>query len=425
MRLSPQQMAARRVRAAIVCLLVAGGALPAQQPVPTPSPQARLDSLTAVIRALQARIEALESAARKGDTAAVDELAALRAAAAAASADSTAQSAVPQQARLGANAMNPEISVSGDLRAHLYRPGPQEGNFVAREFEVGFQSALDPFSTAKVFLSVADGQVSLEEGYAFFTSLPGALRLDVGQFRQTVGELNRWHLHALDADEYPLVMRRYASEEGIKGPGASLYWPVPVQPLHGTYELTLQATTNDNAVLFAGGRRPEVNAQLSGFWQFTRATFAQVSASAMYGTNPDTGLTTRLGVAAARFTWRPPQQAQSREVTVRGELWSLRRTFDLPGAAAFDRTRLGGYVATDVKLNRRWVFSMRGDYVQSPDPGVHANEWAVVPALTFWESEFVYLRGQYEHARDPFRATRDRFTLQMVFAMGPHKHELF
>jgi hypothetical protein len=49
----------------------------------------------------------------------------------------------------------------------------------------------------------------------------------------------------------------------------------------------------------------------------------------------------------------------------------------------------------------------------------------VTPTLTFWQSEFVYLRGLYEHARDITHTNRDRFTLQVVFAMGPHKHELF
>jgi hypothetical protein len=406
----------------IVAVMLAGSRLQAQQPA-SPS-QAKLDSLAAVIRSLQARIEALEGARKQGDTTVVDELAALRAAASAATADSS-QQAGPQQARLGANAMNPEISATGDIRAHLFQPGPQKDNFVAREFELGFQSALDPFSTAKIFLSIEGGTVSLEEGYAYFTSLPGALRLDVGQFRQQVGELNRWHLHALGEDEYPLVLRRFAGDEGLKAPGASLYWPLPFSGPHGTYELTVQATSSDNEVLFAGGRRPSVNAQVAGFWQFSRSTFAQVSASALYGTNPDTSLTTKLGVAAARFTWRPPQQGQAREFTIRSELWALQRKFDLSGSDLFNKTRYGGYVATDMKLNRRWVFSTRGDYVQSPNPGTFAHEWAVTPALTFWQSEFVFLRGQYEHSRDVLRTSHDRLTMQIVFAMGPHKHELF
>jgi len=409
----------------VAAALLWGQLLAAQTPDSTARRQQRtLDSLTTVLRALQVRLDSLARARAGGDTSGTDELAALRAAAAAASTDSSA-AARPQQARLGANAMNPEISVTGDIRMHYFSPGPQVDNFVPREFEVGFQSALDPFSTAKVFLSVEDGQVGLEEGYLYFTALPGHLRLDLGQFRQLVGELNRWHLHALYEDEYPLVVRTYGSDEGIVGPGASLYWPLPFSGKAGAYELTLQATSGVNDVLFAGGRRPAVNAQLSGFWQFSRSTYAQVSVSGMYGTNPDTSLTTTLGVAAARFSWRPPQRGQAREFTVRSELWALRRNFALAGPNAFDATRLGGYVDAYWKLNRRWTAALRYDRVESPEPAISATAWAITPALTYWQSEFVFLRAQFEHLRTVQNTNADRVTMQVVFAMGPHKHELF
>src|SRR5512132_2080171 len=100
--------------------------------------QRALDSLTSLIRSLTVRIEALEHARKAGDTTVVDELAALRAAAAAATSDS-ASAPKPQQARLGQNALNPEISVTGDFRGYARSPGPQSDPFVPREFEVGFQ----------------------------------------------------------------------------------------------------------------------------------------------------------------------------------------------------------------------------------------------------------------------------------------------
>jgi len=56
---------------------------------------------------------------------------------------------------------------------------------------------------------------------------------------------------------------------------------------------------------------------------------------------------------------------------------------------------------------------------------VAAHEWAVTPSLTYWQSEFVFLRALWEHARDALAVTHDRLTIQAVFAMGPHKHELF
>ena len=350
------------------------------------------------------------------------ELAALRAAAAGAAAQADTTPA-PTGSRLGANALNPEISVTGVFGMNWRDPGPQADNFTAREFEVGFQSALDPYSTAKITLAFEDGEAAVEEGYVYFTSLPGHLRLDLGRFRQQVGELNRWHLHALGTDEYPLVIRSYAGAEGLAGDGVSLYWPLPFSGRLGTYELTVQGTSAENEVLFAGSRRPAINAQLSGFWQLSRSTYAQVSVSALHGTAPDTGLTTDLRTVAARFTWRPPQQAQSRELTLRSELWSLRRKFDAP--VSFDATRLGGYAEATWKLDRRFILGLRGDYVEDPEPGPGDHTLALTPSLTFWQSEFVFLRALYERMEPSSGLDTNRLSLQVVYAMGPHKHELF
>lgn len=385
--------------------------------------QRTLDSLARVIRGLQARIDSLAQRRAGGDTSGGDELASLRAAASAASGDSANAAAQPRQARLGQNALNPEISVTGDVRVGAANPraaGTDGDNFVAREFELGFQSALDPFATAKIFASFEGGQASIEEGYIFFPVLPGHVRLDVGRFRQEVGELNRWHLHAVPEDEYPLVIRRYASNDGLVGNGVSLYWPLPFSGKAGTYELTVQGTTGNNTVLYAGGNRPAITSKLSGFWQLTRSTYFMASASGAYGTNPDTGLTSSLGVLAARLTWRPPQQGQAKELTIRGEYWSLHRTFSGVGT-----TRYGGYADATWKLSRRYTLSTRWDWLQAADPAVSSHEWAITPTLTFWQSEFVFLRALYEHARDIAGITHDRLAIQAVFAMGPHKHELF
>ena len=423
------RLAAMTLAAVLLTSALRSTPIHAQQAPPDSAATRRertVDSLATAVRALQARLDSILGARARPDTGGTDELAALRAAASLASSDSSTGTRPQQTARLGANAMNPEISATGDIRMHARSPGAQTNSFETREFEFGFQSALDPFSTAKIFISAEDGQLSIEEGYAFFTALPAHIRLDVGQFRQTVGEVNRWHLHALNTGDYPLVVRRFAGDEGLAAPGISAYAPLPFSAGGGAYELTVQSTVGSNGVLEAGGgNRPSVNAQLAGFWQLSRSTYAQVTASGLYGTNPDTGLTTTLSVLGARFTWRPPSEALSREFTIRGELWSLHRKFDLAGPAFDDRTRLGGFADATWKLNRQWIAGLRGDYVESADPGVNGQEWAVTPTLTFWPSEFVFVRGQYERARLLGNVSTDRLSLQLVFAMGPHKHELF
>ena len=183
------------------------------------------DSLRATVARLAAKVDSLE--ARLDSAAAVptqaadttDELAALRAAAGGAARGDSVSPAVPPGAApagpRGANLLNPEISATGDVRFVARDESPQENNAVAREFEFAFQSALDPYSSTKVFLTVADEELGIEEGYIYWTGLPGGIRADVGKFRQQIGDLNRWHLHGLPETEYPLVYQRFLGEEGL------------------------------------------------------------------------------------------------------------------------------------------------------------------------------------------------------------------
>jgi hypothetical protein len=382
--------------------------------------QRTIDSLAAALRAMQLRLDSL---ARRQlpppDTS--GGLDAIRAAAAAAAGNDTAELS-QVGSRVGGrsqSAANPEISVTGDVRAGLDRPGPQTRPFIPREFELGLQSALDPFSVAKVFVSFSEAGVDVEEAYAYWTGLPGHVRVDFGKIRQQVGELNRWHLHALPEDEYPLVLQRYLGDEGLSATGVSFYAPLPFSGRAGTFEWYGQVTRGDNATLFARGNRPAYLSQLSGFWQFSRSTFGQLSVTGIYGANADTALKTTVGAVAARFTWRPPEQAKYKEFTIRSEVFAFHRQI-----AGTGPTRLGGYVDATWKLSSQFIVGVRGDWVEPPAP-LSGHEWQVVPTLLFWESEFVYLRGQWTHHRDSMFNTTNRIGLQVVWAMGPHKHELF
>jgi len=394
----------------------------AQAPPPQDSvlrrQQRTIDSLVSALRAVQARVDSLARPQASDTSGGLD---AIRAAAAAAAAPDTASLGQigSQAGGRSQNALNPEISVTGDVRAGLDNPGPQTRPFVPREIELGLQSALDPFSMAKVFASFSEDGVDIEEAYAYWTGLPGHFRVDVGKIRQQVGELNRWHLHALPEGEYPLVLQRYLGEEGLAATGVSLYAPLPFSGRAGTFEWYGQVTRGDNPTLFDAGNRPALLSQLSGFWQFTRSTFAQLSVSGIYGTNPDSSLSTVVGAVAARFSWRPPERAKYKEFTIRSEVFALRRR--IAGAGP---TRIGGYVDASWKLSSRLVAGVRGDWVEPPPPA-SGHEWQVVPTLQFWQSEFVYLRAQWTHHRDVLGADSDRFAVQVVWAMGPHKHELF
>src|SRR5437899_5168203 len=410
---------------AALCLLAAPGGVCAQQPA-----QRQLDSLGAEIRALKARLDSLRSALARAqraapvpvpkDTAAGDELAQLRAAAAAAAGTDTtrAQADTASPTRFigrerSQPQLNPEISVTGDVRAYAQRPGVQHDNFNPREFEVGFQSPLDPYSSTKIFVSLENGNVSGEGGYAYWTGLPGHIRFDIGKFRQQFGELNRWHLHALPETEYPLALRTYLGEDGLSGTGISLYRAFGGL---GTHEVTAQVTRSaSDEALFGGGGRPTYLLHLLNFWQLTGSTYMQVGATGLYGTNPDSSLRTKVGGLEFRLTWRPPARALYREWTLRSELYALRKE-----RGGSDTTRLGWYAGTTYKLGQRWIAGARYDYVEDSLPGRITRQ--LTPSLTLWESEWVELRAQYSWAKTTGLTATQQLAFQAVWAIGPHKH---
>jgi hypothetical protein len=106
-------------------------------------------------------------------------------------------------------------------------------------------------------------------------------------------------------------------------------------------------------------------------------------------------------------------------VTLRAEGYRLRAR-EL-GVAT---TRYGAFVDLTARVSRRWILGARYDYVEAPR-GPYGTEWQISPALTWWQSEFVYVRleGQRRHTRG--EGNLDRLLLQAVFSMGPHKHETY
>jgi hypothetical protein len=388
--------------------------------------QRQVDSLTTQLKALRARLDSILTALGQRQAAPPsqppgDDLAALRAAASAAAgrSDTTPAEAAPTQfvgRERNQSQLNPEIGVTGDVRGYATARGVQRDNFDPREFEIGFQSALDPYSHTKIFVSIEGGVASLEEGYAYWTGLPGGIRLDIGRFRQQFGELNRWHLHAVPETEYPLALTTYLGEDGLAGTGLSAYHAFGGL---GTHEVTLQATrSGSDAELFGGGGRPTFLGHVLNFWQLGGSTYMQLGATALYGTNPDSALRTTVGGLDFRLTWRPPLRALYHEWTLRAELLALKKEVGGSGA-----TRVGGYVSTTYKLNQRFIAGARYDYVESPDFGGITRQ--IVPSLTLWQSEWVFLRAQYQWQKVASATATHQLALQAVWAIGPHKHETY
>ena len=439
---------------ATVTLLVLGGII-AVGPVSTQAqivPAAQIDSLRAELEVLRTRLDSLEGAVARGGPGpgaagqAPDALAQLRAAARAAAGDAatdTTASAQGTQQFVGRarslQALNPEISLNGDVYASIQSENPGTDNFIPREFELSLISALDPYTRAKVFLSVEedggrievfpDGTeegeevgVAVEEGYVEWVALPGALGLKVGRFAQQFGQLNRWHSHALQFQSRSLPHLTFIGEGFLAQEGASLHWLLPTGG-SGAYEATVEVTRSHNEILFGESHGLSYLGHMNGFWQLSTSTDLDLGLSALFGDYEDpAGIREhRLFGAEMSFNWAPPERSLYRGVVVRGGVM-LSDPGAFPGLTN-PNAALGIWSLAEVKLSRQWIAGGRYDWVENPaDPTESA--WLVSPALTYWQSEYVRLRAEYDVLGNPGNTT-GQFTLRITFAMGPHKHETY
>jgi hypothetical protein len=213
------------------------------------------------------------------------------------------------------------------------------------------------------------------------------------------------------------VYQRYLGSDGLSGAGLSLYTALPVSVFHGTHEVWLQGTTAASDALYSTGRHGTLLGRLQNFWQLSRSTFGQVGFTAVGG-NADTTHTRVLGVDL-RLTWRPSNSGTRQNLTFRTEGYRFHSRE--PGATT---TRYGMFADLSWQVSQRWGFGGRYDYVEAPR-GALAHEWQLSPTITWWQSEFVYLRLEGQHHHQALLPDEDRLLLQVVFAMGPHKHETY
>ncbi|HSW28441.1 MAG TPA: hypothetical protein VLH75_03005 [Longimicrobiales bacterium] len=431
----------RRIRSPLWVAVVASALSVAHPLAAQEPPVTAQDSLRAELRRLRAAAEA--------------------AAAAAAQPTSPAAQQVSGGAR-ALQALNPEISVNADIFAHLDPDQPGADNFFAREFEISLVSNLDPFSRAKVFIGrhIEGGEIvpfgghghegeegeeegghggefAIEEGYVEWVGLPGGLGLKLGRFYQQLGQVNRWHPHAFLFQSRPLPHLAILGEEGLGQTGASLRWLAPFGGAAGTYEATVEVTRSENETLFGAATRPSVLGHVNGFWQMGRATDLDLGVSWVRGRYEDAEhvLDRNVYSAEASLTWRPPERAKYRGFNLRGGVLVLDGVIHEEDDEAGDasdaedheegpRTALGFWTWGELRLNQSWLAGARYEWTENP---AHPEEsaWLFSPTLTWWQSEYVRIRAEYDLLGRTAESGKGRFLLQVTFAMGPHKHESY
>jgi hypothetical protein len=367
----------------------------ADEPAPTPTIeelQRQVEELTRQLAIVQKQLE--EMKAQQEEERRQAELGELRQAAQTEAATTTETEEVDTTTKFVSGTrmqsmLNPEISVTGDI---FFVGGEHEKEeMLADHFELDIQSYLDPFTRMHLVVGYhgpehessfgaeddeeevhSDEGFGIGEGYITWLQLPGHTSLTVGKKRQQFGVLNRWHRHALDQADWPWAISESFGEHGLVGTGVSMDWLMP-RLWADTNELTVEIMNGNNDVAFAGSD-----------W-----------------TKP---------------TWRELY----RGFTARGMI--LRSWLDREDVGSLDSW--GSYLYGQCKFASRWIGGLRWDWIEDQRVADHET-WGLTPYLTFWQSEFVRLRGEFTYERDNLFGTDRRFDLQITFAAGPHKHESY
>lgn len=461
------------VAAALAAVAFAPGLAAAQEEEPREReapPEARADSLEARIAHLEALVDSLLGALETDAGADApdapgeaggqeeDELAALREAARRAAGEGAGEAPAddePQGSRTRSlQALNPEISITGDIVSHFTGDpeGPDRVAAVPREFEFSFQAALDPYTRTKIFVTRHEdievagleevvghgheeepggeepggeeehaeeeghGGFEIEEGYMYWVGLPGGLGLKAGKFRQEIGHYNRWHTHALFEVDRPLAPLAFLGEEGLTQTGLSLTLPsFDLGPATTTTWLEVTRASNP---LFEGGTDLSYLGRLQGFFDLGPSSYLQLGLNGVYGENDDEGLVSRLGSLDVAYRWSPAGRSLYRDLTLRGAWFRAERDFPLE-----TETGHGGYLQANYRLDRRWVAGLRADYLDGFGDAPEVVQ--LVPSLSWWQSEWVRLRLQYNHLKPEGESAGHTLLLQAVWAVGPHKHETY
>ena len=123
----------------------------------------------------------------------------------------------------------------------------------------------------------------------------------------------------------------------------------------------------------------------------------------------------------AKYKKRMTARAKYKALTWRAELLRSQREDE----AGVRRDAWGGYTYLEGLLRQNLWAGVRLDWAEDPlEP--ERRRRGIVPYLTWWQSEFVRLRAEYGFLEDELTdQTENRFSLQLSWAAGPHKHETY
>ena len=338
--------------------------------------------------------------------------------------------------------LNPNISFGMDFFYGLSSPAANSisepsnlsygsNGIYLREAELCLIAPLDPFARGKGFLSATPEGFGVDEVYIEWLNLPLNATLKTGLFKPEFGFLNRYHDHALPQFDRPRALINLFELEGLGGPGLATNFMLPAVISHAA-SLDISMIYGSSSQSFRPDSSPGLifTAQYLNYYDLSASSYleARLSGAAGRKDNPGGHFNSYVGSAGIAFKWAPVGREKYKTLE-----WKSEFLYSLQESNGVNYKSIGFYSSIQNKLNARLWLSCRIGYSEIPyDPSQH--EWDFTLALDFWQSEFVLTRFQYQYNDRDISVRKDivgpfpsdhSFLIQVVWAMGPHKHEAY
>jgi hypothetical protein len=330
----------------------------------------------------------------------------------------TSQPASTPTTQLG-NTMNPNISVVGTFDSNWSNDkiDPKCNSLDLSELEVAFQSVIDPYARADVFVTFpADEDPEVEEAFLTSLNLPAGLQLKLGKFHSNFDKVSNAHRHAWPFADTPNVIQNIFGEEGLSETGTELSWLVP-NPWDLYIELSGGISKQMNEISFNSGETNDklYIAHLKFFFDLAPSQTFEVGMSGASGINdPEGHERTYLEGLDLTYKWKPLQANTYKSFTFQNQF-----LFSQRGQATDNVNSWGFYSLSDYQLAQRWHLGVRYDYSQFPDDN-KKKEQAGSAILTYKPSEFQDLRLQYKHTARNYDFDADALYFEWIWVIGAH-----
>ncbi|MCB9838164.1 MAG: hypothetical protein H6813_02395 [Phycisphaeraceae bacterium] len=342
------------------------------------------------------------------------------------------------------NLYNPAITIFGDLGVSASTRGDNDAvnRFNLREFEFDARAAISPIADG-VFIATFGEElndtpsgldvstaVDVEEAYVSFHTLPYGLTAKVGKFRNAFGVVNTLHTHDQPQVTRPLASQAFLGPEGMSTIGASASWLVP-NPWDQFFELTgelINADGGEESPILGGpdAQNPAYLAHLKWFRDVGDYGSLELGGSYLYAkTAPDNDFDANVFGIDATLKLPDPDAPNLRGFLWQSELYASRNdVFTDPGG--FSNNSWGMYSFVQRQFDQSWYAGVRFDYTEFPNDelrGPGDRDWGVSPYITWYLSEFLRLRFEYQHHEFETGGSwdhEDNFYLQLTFVLGAH-----